>query len=217
MTNTTNETTGKIYGYARVSTIQQDLHLQIETIKNWGVSTDNIFFDKLSGKNMDRPQFQEMLDVLEPGDTVVVHKLDRLGRSVSQVTSLVDRFSKEGIYIVVIDAGIDTRKNGSGIEGLMTKALITLLGLMAEMERTFILERTKPAIAEAKKNGVKFGRKEKHHNLYERAIEEYLSPENKKSIPQIIKSYGTDDKGNDLLAQSTFYRKMKAYKKENGL
>ena len=221
---------GTIYGYARVSTVQQDLTLQVNALLNAGVPAENIFSEKMSGKNTkDRPEWRKlegsqnlkegepMNGILKQGDTLIVCKLDRLGRSVSDVTRIVDKFQENGIFLVVLDSGIDTRKQGDGMDGLMTKALITLLSLMAEMERTFIIERTKPALAEAKKRGVRFGRPEVNKNLYEKAVKEYIEANGTKSVPQIIKEYGVDESGKDLISQPTFFRRLKAYKQEHGL
>lgn len=216
---------GIAYGYGRVSTVQQDLALQIQALLNAGVSTENIYSEKLSGKNTrERPEWrklegnerlkegEKMDGILKTGDTLFVHKLDRLGRSVSDVTRIVDKFQENGIFLVVIDSGIDTRKQGNGMEGMMTKALITLLSLMAELERAFIAERTKPAIEQAKKNGVKFGRPASNKKLYEKAVKEFVEADGTKTVPQIIKEYGQDNEGKDILTQATFFRRLKEYK-----
>jgi DNA invertase Pin-like site-specific DNA recombinase len=205
----------KLFGYARVSTVQQDLALQVEAIMKYGVLADDVYTDKLSGKEMDnRTSLQELLSKVKEGDTIVVHKLDRLGRSVAQVMSLVDELNKKGIYLVVIDAGIDTR-NDEGMAGMMTKALMTLLSLMAEMERTFILERTKPAIAQAKARGVKFGRPKAAKDLYLMAVKEYEEANGTLTVNQVLKKYGTVN-GKDVLTPATFYRHLKAYREREG-
>lgn len=222
-----------VYGYARVSTVDQSLALQIEALVKAGVPVENIFSEKLSGKNTkQRPEWsrlegteklkdgQKMDGILQAGDVLYVTKLDRLGRSVSDVTRIVEKFQENGIFLVVTDQGIDTRKIGSGMEGMMTKALMVLLSLMAEMERTFIMERTRPAIEQAKKNGVKFGKPFGKVDLYNKAVEEYLAEGNTKSIPEILKSYGTefkDGKPKDILTEATFYRRLKKRKAELGL
>lgn len=231
MTNLNTVTpNGTIYGYARVSTVQQDLSLQIDALLKAGVPAENLFTEKMSGKNTkDRPEWQKlegsqnlkegepMNGLLKQGDTLMVSKLDRLGRSVSDVTRIVDKFEANGIFLVVLDSGIDTRKRGDGMEALMTKALITLLSLMAEMERTFIIERTKPAIADARQRGVKFGRPQTNKNLYQKAVKEYIDAHGTKTVPQIIAEYGCDESGKDLLTQATFFRHLKKYKQEHGI
>lgn len=198
------------YGYARVSTVQQDLHEQLEALKKAGVPEGNIFAEKFSGANTNRPKWRllegdEKADpvngLIKPGDTLFVHKLDRLGRSVSDVTRIIDKFERNGIFLVVITQGIDTRVRGTGMEAMMTKCLITILSLMAEMERTFILERTRPAIAAAKESGVRFGAKRKDPKNYIRAIEMYLTNKHM-SIPQVLKEFNG-------LSQATFMRRLK--------
>lgn len=192
----------KLYGYARVSTLHQDLEIQLERITSYGVPEENIYSEKLSGKDMDtREKLKEVIKVMEPGDTLVVHKLDRLGRSVSQVTTLIDKLITDGRNVVIIDAGIDTRVDSNGMGGMMTKALITLLGLMAEMERTFILERTAAGRQKAAERGVTFGRRPGKKNLYDMAIEEYEKGEI--SVSNLIKKYSGE------ITESTFYRRLK--------
>lgn len=197
----------KLYGYARVSTLHQDLETQIEALLHFGIEKELIFSEKMSGRDMEnRVELQKLLKILQPGDTLVVHKLDRLGRSVSQVTSLIDTLMKTGRYVVVIDANIDTRNNNGGIAGIMTTALITLLGLMAEMERTFIHERTMAGREKALNRGVKFGRKRVKEQLYALAIEDYEKGDI--SVSKLIKKYGGE------ITEATFYRRY-AEKKEN--
>lgn len=217
-------TTGKQYGYARVSTIQQDLASQIEALIKAGVPAENIFSEKMSGKNTNRPEWRKlegseklregepMNGILQSGDTLFVHKLDRLGRSVSDVTRIVDKFQENGIYLVVLDSGIDTRKQGNGMEGMMTKALITLLSLMAEMERTFIMERTRPAIEAAKASGVKFGRPKASKQVYEMAVKEYL--EGGITSKELIAKYGKDSSGKDIITEPTLFRRIREYRKK---
>jgi DNA invertase Pin-like site-specific DNA recombinase len=198
----------KVYGYARVSTVQQDLEIQKTAIEMAGVTPENIFTDKLSGKNMERENLQKLLSIVEKGDTIIVHKLDRLGRSVSQVMSLVDELQTKGIYLVVINANIDTRRD-EGMAGMMTKALMTILSLMAEMEREFILERVQAGVETAKQNGVEFGRPQVNKDLYELAIVDYL--ENGMTSTQIIKKYGKGSNGKDNITEATLFRRVREY------
>lgn len=192
----------KLYGYARVSTVHQDLNVQTDRLKAFGVPEENIYSEKMSGKEVEgRSALAAVMDVMEKGDTLVVHKLDRLGRSVSQVTTMIDKILREEKNIVVIDANIDTRTESNGMSGMMTKALITLLGLMAEMERTFILERTMAGREQAKKRGVKFGRKLSKPQLYDMAIAEYESTDI--SVSNLVKKYGGE------ITEATFYRRLK--------
>lgn len=198
---------GKVYGYARVSTVQQDLEIQIDALKKYGVAEEDIFTDKRTGANMERAQLKRLLDRLQVGDTIIVKKLDRLGRSVSQVTTLVEALAETGIYIKSIDDGVDTSN-----DSVMSKAMLHFLAMFSEMERNFIMERTKPAIKRAKENGVKFGRPKAPKALYEKAIKEYIEAEGSKSVKQLVKEYGKDAEGKDLIKEATFYRRLREYK-----
>lgn len=197
-------TNGKIYGYARVSTVHQDLTLQIEALKQAGVPEENIFADHgKTGANMEREALKQLLSVVQEGDTIIVKKLDRLGRSVSQVTTLVDELSKKGIYIKSLDDNIDTSNDSA-----MAKAMLQLLAMFAEMERNFILERTRPAIEAAKQKGVKFGAKRKKEKEYQMAVEMYLT--GKYTVPEVLNKF-TD------LSEATFYRRLREARKKLGL
>jgi DNA invertase Pin-like site-specific DNA recombinase len=193
-----------IYGYARVSTRQQDLSLQVQALINHGVDVDHIYKDKLTGTNMDRKELKELLDLVKEGDTIIVKKLDRLGRSVSQVTNLVDQLNNKGVFLKSIEDNVDT-----SVKSAMGTAMLQLLAMFAEMERNFILERTAPAIAHAKASGVDFGRPKVNKNIYDKAVLEYL--EGKKTTTQIIKEYGTDANGNDLITTATLFRRVREY------
>ena len=124
-------------GYARVSTTKQDLSEQIAALKKFGC--EKIFSGKHSGKaENNEEQLNELLSYIREGDTVIVTKLDRLGRSLSQCLKTLDYFKQNKIGFVALDQGIDTTKR----KDPMAMALIQLLGLFAELERNFIVERT---------------------------------------------------------------------------
>lgn len=124
-------------GYARVSTTKQDLSEQIAALKKFGC--EKIFSGKHSGKaENNEEQLNELLSYIREGDTVIVTKLDRLGRSLSQCLKTLDYFKQNKISFVALDQGIDTTKR----KDPMAMAMIHLLGLFAELERNFIVERT---------------------------------------------------------------------------
>jgi DNA invertase Pin-like site-specific DNA recombinase len=124
-------------GYARVSTTKQDLSEQIAALKKFGC--EKIFSGKHSGKaENNEEQLNELLSYIREGDTVIVTKLDRLGRSLSQCLKTLDYFKQNKIGFVALDQGIDTTKR----KDPMAMAMIHLLGLFAELERNFIVERT---------------------------------------------------------------------------
>ena len=212
-------TMNTIYGYTRVSIAQQDLGIQMEALLKAGVPAPNIFTENLSGENAkNRIEWNTLKDRLVKGDVVYVYKLDRLGRSMVDVMNIVQYFKENGIFLVILDVGIDTRKeNSEEMDGLMTLALMKILALMAEMERTFIMERTKPAIEQAKKNGVKFGRPSSNKKLYEKAVKEFVEANGAKTVAQIIAEYGKNSEGKDILTSATFFRRLKEYKDKQGL
>ncbi|MDA2738406.1 recombinase family protein [Bacillus cereus group sp. Bc015] len=201
---------GKIYGYARVSTKQQDLTLQIEALLKYGVDADDIYADKLTGTNMDRESLKELLEKVEAGDLIIVKKLDRLGRSVSQVTNLIEDLTNKGVFIKSIDDNVDTSNQSP-----MAKAMMQLLAMFSEMERNFIVERTKPAIENAKAKGVKFGRPQVNKNVYDMAVEEYLK--GGITSKELIKKYGKGDNGKDLITEATLFRRVRKAREERGL
>ena len=141
-----------LIGYARVSSVQQNLDEQIDALKNYGC--EKIFAGKHSGKAKEnQEQLDKMLDYVREGDTVVVTKIDRLGRSLSQVLNVLEEFRKENIGFVAIQQGIDTTKKNDAL----STAMIHLLGLFAELERSFIVERTQEGIRLKKERGEKCG------------------------------------------------------------
>lgn len=144
---------GRIFGYARVSTSQQSLDIQIKTLKDNGVEPYRILHDKSTGKNTDRQGLQQLKNKVEKGDTILVKKLDRLGRDTMDMISLIKDFDSLGVTIRFLDDGIST-------EGTMGKMIITILSAVAESERLRILERTNEGRLEAKAKGIKFGRKQ---------------------------------------------------------
>ena len=141
------------YGYARVSTDDQNAALQLAALKK--ARCQQIFTDEgFSGRTMKRPSLQRLLKALKPGDSVTVWKLDRLGRSVIDLVRTLDSFRDLGIEFRSITEAIDT-KTPTG------RAMWQFIGIMAELEASMISERTKAGAAAARARGVKFGRKAK--------------------------------------------------------
>lgn len=141
-----------LVGYARVSSIQQDLTEQIEALKAFGC--EKIFSGKHSGKAKDnQEQLNKMLDYIREGDTVVVTKVDRLGRSLNQVLNVLEEFKQQNIGFVAIQQNVDTRKQSDPL----AMAMIQLLGIFAELERSFIVERTQEGIRAKREAGEKCG------------------------------------------------------------
>ena len=136
--------------YIRVSTIEQNLERQKEALSRYGI--ERWYEEKVSGKNTDREQLQEMLSFVREGDTVYVHDLSRLARSTKDLLELVDLFSKKNVKLVSVKENIDSNTP-------MGKLMLTMVGAIHEFERTNMLERQREGIAIAKKNGVYKGRK----------------------------------------------------------
>lgn len=155
----------RLFGYARVSTSQQSLDVQIKALKAEGVKNNRIFTDKASGNHAARDGLQLLRIKVEEGDVVLVKKLDRLGRDTADMIQLIKEFDETGVAIRFLDDGIST-------EGTMGKMVVTILSAVSQAERQRILERTNEGRIEAKAKGVRFGRKpsinyEKVRGLYQ--------------------------------------------------
>ncbi|MCH4094790.1 MAG: recombinase family protein [Acetobacter peroxydans] len=149
-----------LYGYARVSTSRKDeegffvqtTSSQIESLINAGVDSSNIFGDRVSGKEKNRPGLDALLAKVRSGDVIVVWKLDRLGRSVRNLLELAEILKSKRVTIRSISDGIDT---GGALGGF----LMTILGAVAELERENIVERVKSGLQAAKNRGIHVGRR----------------------------------------------------------
>jgi DNA invertase Pin-like site-specific DNA recombinase len=137
-------------GYARVSTQDQNLDMQIEALTNAGC--EKLFQDKTSGSRAERPGLSKVLETLREGDTLVVWKLDRLGKSVKNLVDLVAALQKQGIQFKSLTDAIDTR-TPSG------RFFFHVMVSLAEMERELTVERTRAGLEVARKLGRKGGRK----------------------------------------------------------
>lgn len=142
----------RLFGYARVSTSQQSLDIQINALKAAGVESHRIFTDKSTGSDKDREGLNLLLIKMEQGDVLLVKKLDRLGRNTADMIQLIQQFEEIGVQVRFLDDGIST-------EGEMGKMVVTILAAVAQAERARILERTNEGREEAKAQGIKFGRK----------------------------------------------------------
>ena len=140
-------------GYARCSTDQQDATRQVKALEAAGC--DPVHLEHFSGKSLDRPLFQQVLADLQQGDVLVVHELDRLGRSMVQMLNCAEDLLERGVGLVTLDGKLDTRTMDPSI----VKLIVGVLGYAAEMERSSLLKRTAEGRETAASNGVKFGRK----------------------------------------------------------
>ncbi|WP_274655623.1 recombinase family protein [Paenibacillus humicola] len=136
-------------GYARVSTEDQNLNLQIDALKAAGC--ERIYTEKESGEKDDRLELAKALDTLREGDVFVVYKLDRLARSTVKLITTLEQVQKQGVEFVSLSDKIDTTTAAG-------KALFGMLAVFAEFERNIIIERTKAGLAAARARGRKGGR-----------------------------------------------------------
>lgn len=141
-----------LLGYARVSTNQQKLDLQVSALIAVGVREDRIFTDMETGSTDDRDGLQRLLARAERDDTIICTKMDRMGRNTADMINIVDSSYKKGVAIRFLENGLST-------EGTMGKMIIQILAAVAEAERERILERTNDGRQAAMAAGVKFGRK----------------------------------------------------------
>lgn len=141
------------YGYARVSTDDQNTDLQLSALKRAGC-TKNFVDEGKSGATLSRPALQRCLKQLERGDMLIVWKLDRLGRSVRDVVNTLHDLTDRGVQFKSLTEQIDTTQP-------LGKAMLHMVALLAELERGLIVERTKAGQQAARRRGVKFGRKPK--------------------------------------------------------
>ena len=137
-------------GYARVSTKEQKLDLQIDLLKEKGC--EKIFFEKASGRKINRTELDKCLDYMREGDTLVIYKLDRLGRTTKQLIELSQFLDDNGIDLEIIDMNINT-KNAMG------KMFFTMMSAFAELEANLLSERTKKGLESARARGKFGGRK----------------------------------------------------------
>lgn len=147
----TQEPDGLLIGYARVSTDDQDLTLQRRALIAYGVKPEHIVEEKASGGSMKRKQLARVLEAMRERDTIVVWKLDRLGRSLTGVLEVLERIAAQGVSFVSITEKFDT-------SAPMGRAFLQMALVMAELERSLISERTKAGMAARKAAGARFGR-----------------------------------------------------------
>lgn len=153
----------KVYGYARVSTREQNLDRQIAALKEYVADERDIITDKESGKSFDRPGYQYLRErLLRPGDTLIVKSLDRLGRNKSMVMEELRRYRADGVRVKILDLPttmIDLPDGQDWIVEMVNNIMIEVLASIAEQERLTIRQRQAEGIAEAKKQGRPLGRR----------------------------------------------------------
>lgn len=152
-----------LYGYARVSSRDQNLDRQISALKEFGIEESNIFVDKQSGKDFNRPGYQGLLNVITAGDMIILKSIDRLGRNYAEILEQWSLITKtKNVDIKVIDMPLLDTSYCKDIMGTFISDLVLqILSFQAEQERTYIKQRQAEGIAEAKQKGIKFGRPRK--------------------------------------------------------
>lgn len=154
----------RIFGYARVSTKEQNLDRQIDELKKYVPDMDNIIVDKASGKDFDRPNYKALRQLSTKGDTIYIKSLDRLGRNKDKVKDELQYFKGKGVQVKVLNIPTtmqDFSEYGpmqASIMDMVNNILIEVLGTIAEQERNTIKARQKEGIASAKARGKHLGR-----------------------------------------------------------
>lgn len=143
----------KLVGYARVSTQEQDVQLQVDALEKAGCTKSMIFIDKISGSKSLRPGLEKCLSILKPGDNLIVWRLDRLGRSMSHLVQLIEDLRKQSVgFRSLCDGAIDTT-TASG------ELIFNIFSSLSQFERRLIQERTKAGLDSARARGRQGGRK----------------------------------------------------------
>lgn len=150
----------EVYGYIRVSSREQNEDRQLIAMSEAGVPEKNIFLDKQSGKDFERPQYIKLMQAVKPGDLIYVKSIDRLGRNYDEILEQWRAITKEkDVDIVVIDMPLlDTRRGKDLMGTFISDLVLQILSFVAENERLNIKQRQAEGIAAAKAKGVIFGR-----------------------------------------------------------
>lgn len=180
-------------GYARVSTLDQSLDLQLDALEKLGC--EKIYREKVSGMKEERPQLQELLSFARSGDVICVYKLDRLGRSTKKLIEWSEELNHRGVELVSIRDNIDTTT-------AVGKAMFKMLAVLTEMERDLISERTRAGLESARARGRKGGRPKKDTKQIEKALRLYQSKQY--TVKEIEEMTG--------ISKATLYRAIKSKK-----
>lgn len=186
-----------IFGYARVSTEQQNLDRQLDALRKYGC--DIIYNEKMTGTKRDRPELAKMLDRMTEGDTVVIESLSRLGRSTKDLIELTELFQSKGVHLVSLKESIDTSTSTG-------KLLFTLMSAIAQFERDVIADRTNEGLKSARARGRTGGRPKTDPDAVRKAIKLYNTQQY--SIKEIKELTG--------VKKSTLYRNLPDRSELNG-
>lgn len=195
------------YGYARVSTSQQNEERQLIALRGQGIENKNIYIDKLSGRDFDRPAYRHMLRKLKKDDVIFIKSIDRLGRNYDEILeqwSLITK-SRQADIVVIDMPLLDTRCGKDLIGTFLSDIVLQILSFVAENERDNIRRRQAEGIAAARARGVRFGRpKEEIPDDFPEIVAEWES--GAISFAQAKKEAG--------LSETTFYRRLREYRQK---
>lgn len=198
--------TSKTFAYIRVSSKEQNEGRQLETMKARGIHERDIFIDKQSGKDTNRPQYQALKQVVRKGDTIIFDSITRLSRSYDDIKDEYTYFINEGIKLEFINEPmLNSRNDNDTMQKAISDIILTMLALFAETERNDLKERQRQGIALAQKEGVQFGRpKVELPSNWESEYNKW------KKGNQTAVQFGINVK----LSKATLYRRINEYEEE---
>ncbi len=194
-----------IYGYVRVSSIDQNEERQMVALRDAAVPEKNIFMDKQSGKDFERPNYKKMVKKLKSRDLLYILSIDRLGRNYEEIQNQWRILTKEiGIDICVLDMPLLDTRNGKDLMGTFIADLVLqILSFVAQSERENIKKRQAEGIAAAKAKGVKFGRPEKSvPDDFGKVVKAW--EQKKMTLAEVLKQCN--------MSEATFYRRLREYR-----
>lgn len=194
---------GKVYGYVRVSSQEQHEDRQLIELEKLSVPKKNIYIDKQSGKDFNRPKYKRLINKLREGDILYILSIDRLGRNYEEILNQWRLITKDKkVDIVVIDMPLlDTRRDKNLLGTFISDMVLQLLSFVAQNERENIRKRQEQGIAAAKAKGVKFGRPRiKTPEDFDVMVEKWRNKQI--TLNEILAVYG--------ISESTFYRRLRA-------
>lgn len=194
-----------VYGYARVSSADQNEERQLVALREKGVPESRIFIDKQSGKDFDRPQYKKLVRKLKTGDLLYLMSIDRLGRNYEEIQNQWRILTKEkGVDIAVLDMPfLDTRQGKDLMGTFIADLVLQILSFVAQNERENIRKRQAQGIAAAKAQGIKFGRPEKEIPAdFGKIVREW--EQKRLPLSEAVRQCN--------MSESTFYRRLRKYR-----
>ncbi|MCM1185143.1 MAG: recombinase family protein [Lachnoclostridium sp.] len=195
-----------IYGYVRVSSMDQNETRQMAALRDMAVLKKNIFMDKQSGKDFERPNYKRLVKKLKAGDVLYILSIDRLGRNYEEIQKQWRILTKEiGIDICVLDMPLLDTRNGKDLMGMFIADLVLqILSFVAQSEHENIKKRQAEGIAAAKAKGVKFGRPEKLvPSDFEKVVKDW--EQKKITFAEVLNQCN--------MSKATFYRRLQEYRR----